>query len=650
MSKLSTLRSQLASLRQTRSMVRWATGLAAVLVTVLWILAAVFLLDVLFQLDQLQRAVLLLVGAGVGAWAIYRYAVPMFTVTETDLDMALMVERQQQIDSDLVAALQFESKEAGQWGSVQLETAVIDYVASMGKELNVFEGFSAKQLVTRGATLLGTLLVVALVAVGYSGHLEVFLGRLALGNQHYPSRTKLEHLVVNREPVLNAAEHGTQPTDINAAQGKPVTFLVWSWGETPLEGNVRLRSVSTGQDRPVPLARIELSDLQAAHQAVADTLAGKDPPAADQRETVGRICAAVTTYDSLAVAQALGRAEENPTLLTQVRDDLDKVRNQCLAEPTAAGAIKSQPLALFAGKLPRLVDPVRYSIYLGDAWTDPAELHLIPLPVVQPEIVDVPPVYARGVETADQSAPSSLQRGVLEGSQVKIALHCGNKELREAKITVLGASTREQYALQATDDKKQHWELDPTGTPFAEVREPIRFEIQVTDTDDLHLETPLRGYIRIKSDRRPKISGDLVHRVVIPTAEPVITYNLNDDYGVAQVLLHAEISRATGATEEVTMKLHDGPQPITADRLPLSDSYALNLSSLKVDKGDEIRLVLEAIDYRGDRPGESYRSDPLLLEISDASGVLAAISEADERTEARLNDIIRRQLGIGASK
>ncbi|MBC8076020.1 MAG: hypothetical protein H7Y32_08100, partial [Chloroflexales bacterium] len=46
-----------------------------------------------------------------------------------ELDIALMVERQQKIDSDLVAAIQFESPEAKRWGSTQLEGAVIDYVA-----------------------------------------------------------------------------------------------------------------------------------------------------------------------------------------------------------------------------------------------------------------------------------------------------------------------------------------------------------------------------------------------------------------------------------------------------------------------------------------------------------------------------------------
>ena len=42
-------------------------------------------------------------------WAYWRFARPLLKRRETDLDMALMVERQQGIDSDLVAAIQFEN-------------------------------------------------------------------------------------------------------------------------------------------------------------------------------------------------------------------------------------------------------------------------------------------------------------------------------------------------------------------------------------------------------------------------------------------------------------------------------------------------------------------------------------------------------------
>ena len=86
-------------------------------------------------------------------WAFWRFTRPLMGQSESEIDMALLVERQQEIDSDLVAAIQFEAPEAARWGSPQLESAVIDYVASVGRGINVFEGFSREQMLRRGGLL-----------------------------------------------------------------------------------------------------------------------------------------------------------------------------------------------------------------------------------------------------------------------------------------------------------------------------------------------------------------------------------------------------------------------------------------------------------------------------------------------------------------
>ena len=87
------------------------------MVAALWLLVAFFALDVLFQMTVAQRAIVWLVVAAGTIWAFRRYTRPFLGVRETELDMALLVERQQQIDSDVVAALQFETPEARRWGS-----------------------------------------------------------------------------------------------------------------------------------------------------------------------------------------------------------------------------------------------------------------------------------------------------------------------------------------------------------------------------------------------------------------------------------------------------------------------------------------------------------------------------------------------------
>jgi hypothetical protein len=184
----------------------------------------------------------------------------------------------------------------------------------------------------------------------------------------------------------------------------------------------------------------------------------------------------------------------------------------------------------------------------------------------------------------------------------------------------------------------------------------------------LHLETPLRGYIRIKMDRAPTCSADIVHRVVLPTAKPTIEYRVNDDYGIADLSLELQVERAQpdGPTPEpgsaeprIVLPLGAEADLILARDLPLDGQYTVDLAALSTDangsadvqlaKGDRLKLTLQAVDYRGDLPGQSCVSEPLVLEISDESGVLSAISEADERSEERLTEIIMQQLGIGES-
>src|SRR5262249_43877524 len=102
------------------------------------------------------------------------------------------------------------------------------------------------------------------------------------------------------------------------------------------------------------------------------------------------------------------------------------------------------------------------------------------------------------------------------------------------------------------DGKKSRWEMPVENTPFHRITSEVRFEIQVTDEDDLQLETPIQGMIRIKADRPPSGSADVVHRVVLPSAKPIIEYRLNDDYGVGEVSLHMQIERMEAATPKAT--------------------------------------------------------------------------------------------------
>jgi hypothetical protein len=546
---------------------------------VLWSLLAVFAVDWLFALDIVQRLLVFAFALIAIAWSFRRFTLPLLGVRESELQLALLLEKRYGIHSDLVAALQFERPQAAAWGSAQLEQAVIEAAARTSNQLDVSACTTGRPANRRLVVAILTIVIVCGLVLLFPDHARIFLRRLCLARDHYPSRTVIEEVAINDRTVLSRHRSDTSPSDVACAERRPVAFSVRCRGHLPQSGIARLESAG-GQQR--------LLDLELQSSEVGD---------------------------------------------------------------------------IYVGTLGRLVEPFSYQLYLGDAWTDPARVEMIPLPVVELRLTTSSPSYSRGAE-ADRVDPNSRQVAVLEGSTVDVAIRCTNdKRLVDAWLTVDSGDDTIRFPLDAVDEAGQRWHLAPQGTPFAQITEELRFEVQVKDQDEMALETPIRAHIRIRSDRPPICSADVVHRVVLPTATPVVEYQVNDDYGIATLALHVDVERKRGAEdrmrrEHCTLSLLDNSTPLTAERLPLAGQFSLNLQSLQLDdgqgprqaelvKGDRLRVTLEAIDFRGDAPGESCRAEPFTLEVSDESGVLNAISEADERSEERLNDIIQRQLGIG---
>lgn len=689
--RLRTLRSQLASLRWRRQAFRWATAFSAFFIALLWILAGVFLLDFLFpHMTILQRVVLIAVGLGALVWATLKYTRPFLGVDESEVEMALLVERQHGIDSDLVAALQFESPEASRWGSPELENAVIDYVAQLDRGLDVFKGLSHEQLWRRLGILTATVAVAAAFVALAPGHAYVFLNRLALGNMHYPSDTAIERVLVNGTEVLDRPQHGTAPGDVKSAQGQPVVFAVWAntkgaagaddtnarkTADAPDEGAAHIFSAGPAGVRKVKLAAVGREELEDARRILAgetEPHSGGRPPASEsnrseqQHENLAKLLAATTLTNVSKLSEALRNPAADSRLLTDISNRIALLLERWPSDDDR----------LYVGKLPRLSDEVRFKLYLGDAWTDPATIHLIPLPVVVPNFNDILPAYARSEDDdeSQQNDPTSLQRSVIEGSRVELTLD-STKPLVEAKLTVLdtpGGNGPAEFPLQPLDDARLRWALEGDNTPLADVRGPVRFEIQVTDEDGLSLESPLRGYIRLKADRPPRIAGSLVHRVLLPTARPEVELRASDDFGIAALGVHVEVTRrereptgdeANEATfdidqllprrgslspnEAASRPVRQLEFPLSQDSLPLVGAYVLDISSLGLDRGDEVRITLRATDYRGELEGVTAESEPIVLEITDESGILAAVSEGDRRSQEQIDDLIRRQLGIG---
>lgn len=588
MSKLGHLRSQLRLLRWGRRFYRWGAAWSSVLTIVLTTLLVLLALDVTFELAIGPRIVLLTLAGVTLLVAFWRLALPWLFVRESDLQMALLVEGRLGYPgrSDLAAALQFESPAAAMWGSPQLEQAVIDRVGRETQHVNVFAGASPAPLVQRVATFLVVAAVAVAVLAIWPDHVAVFFNRMALGEQHYPTRTVLHAIHVNGRPVLEDSRQAA-PAPARCAEGQPLWIAVIARGVLPAAGEAEVASAATGHRRTLPLTR-----LSPQHR----------------------------------------KADADPVLRQMVDALLDEHGDEA---------------AVYLAELDRLMEPLQYQLFLGDAWTDPAEIQMVPLPTVELKLSVVAPSYAQSDDPAAAIPPGARQVSVLEGSRIDLQVTCVNKPLSEVALAVTRGGATERFPLEPVDDQKLAWRLVSNEGPLSQITEEFRYEIEVTDEDGLRPAAPLVGVVRIRPDRPPRIAARVVTRVVLPTATPVVNLDLTDDYGVQRPTLELKITRQDGRQETHTLKdltfqgynengrLMSDPVafPLTGEGLPWRGGCRINLTPLRLRKGDRVSAVFVVSDYRGEAATREAQaaSQPLELEVSDEAGVYRAALEADRQ-------------------
>ncbi|MHC4875093.1 MAG: DUF4175 family protein [Planctomycetota bacterium] len=234
-SQLGHLRSQLSRLQRTRQSIRLATAASLLLKAVVVILAAAFLADWSLRMTVLQRVVLVGLVAIAAVWSFRRFALPWLRQSDDLVELALMVERQQGIDSDLVSALQFERPEASAWGSPQLEKAVVSSVADRSSQIDVMEGLPIDDLRRRVIACSVMLAIAAGVVLLAPGYVAAFFQRLLLNDVSYPTRTRIEAIEVNDSPIEK---------QVSSPAGHPLRFAVRASGELPFSDRGRIRVVS----------------------------------------------------------------------------------------------------------------------------------------------------------------------------------------------------------------------------------------------------------------------------------------------------------------------------------------------------------------------------------------------------------------------
>ncbi|MDX1965490.1 MAG: hypothetical protein SFX18_20255 [Pirellulales bacterium] len=705
MSQLAQLRRQLESLSQKRQAIRWGTGWSGFVLAILGILFVFFWLDYSLRLTVLQRVVAWGVAIIASVWAYRKYLAPHLRRAETTQEMALFVERQHQIDSDLIAALQFEDAPAKDWGSTHLQHAVVDYVADFAKGLNIFAGLDRREFVRRAGWLAAVVVILGGLVFLYHGHAWAFLQRLAFVRAYYPTATQIVGWQVGTTTVDPLVPEAAK---IRSPYAQPLVVRVTAAGELPPGGKIVLRTPTATRD--------------------------------------------VELVPSAATASSSGHST------SKTAETNDAIESQ--AKNSASGKT-------YEAIIPQLLEDVQCEISLGDAQTDPALVGVIPLPSLELQLAVTAPEYVRQAGGQPPIDPGVRQIAVVEGSSVAINLACTNKKLRSATLTLLETPTKSNGANAGTDspttnspttnsaanssspivngltasapaaeaaakpapserkvsltplnEEKTKWVYRPAaGDALAEIHDVVRFKIDVLDEDELSSSGELEGLIRIKPDRPPTVAMSAVAQHWLATAKPQLDYRATDDYGLGKIRLRVEILRTAqqpvaaaasrfgasiggfnrrpdstssnsdsqgepdnditaaiaasptlsapetansnstsaadpGASQSSDPALNPQPlevalftPPLTRESLPLARAFELDLTPYQLNVGDQVKLVMEAIDDRGTLPGKVAASDPLYLQITDESGVFAASAEYDERAARLLDTILKVQTG-----
>ena len=216
--RLASLRGRIAAVRRRRRTVRRLAAFSTLALAGAVVVAALFAID-WFWLPPVPGRIALLTAAAIAVVAFARRAAwPWLVARESEADVALDIERRQGIDSDVVAALEFErAAEAAGLGSPMLRDAVVAKVAA---------------------------------AVWKPDHARAFVSRMLLGAARYPTRTRIETLVIGGQPIDPRAA-----AEVRMRIGSPLDVAVTLGGVVPADCTLELVPSDGGLSRvPMPAA------------------------------------------------------------------------------------------------------------------------------------------------------------------------------------------------------------------------------------------------------------------------------------------------------------------------------------------------------------------------------------------------------------
>jgi hypothetical protein len=321
------------------------------------------------------------------------------------------------------------------------------------------------------------------------------------------------------------------------------------------------------------------------------------------------------------------------------------------AETIAASAVGSKTSeVLWRGEIAQLPASADAYVRLGDFVSESFRLKVVARPVVDLEWMIATRVRSgeAGAKTTAGSRPAiSKSRNLIvrAGSQVSPIVMSLNKPLASGVLrwTEEGRPPLE-ISLQADGTDKGRWTTPPDQLP--RLKQGVQYQLRLIDEDGLAVQPEISGSIRIEADRSPKIVAAVISKLVLPTAKPVLRYGVTDDYGVVAIKARLQLITEKSPGREVEV---DVLQPMAVDtaNTAVTGEFPLDLSPYGLAPGDELRVTLMAADDRGDASLKWESGSPILLKVTDQSGILAGLLESDQQTAKQLDAIIARELGIG---
>lgn len=598
--RLAPLRSNLASLALKRQGIRWGTGWCGLLLAVLLVLAALFLVDYAFKLTILQRVVVLVLALIAIGYSVRRFLLPHLGQLESPQDMALFVERHQQIDSDLIAALQFEDKSSVSWGSTELQSAVVDYVSDFSQGLNVFAGLDRSKFTRRAAWLGFVALVLIALGVTFPKYAQAFFLRMGLQRASYPTATHIDQVWINGTEYPVNELHNLK---LRSAYGQKVDFTVAISGETST-GKVLLTS-------PTAERELDLNVKVPSNHPVEFCPVG-EPLKAELPQL----------FDDLQFKFVVGDAETEAGQLTVIPLPVVELQLGVTTPEYAKGVAAETPIEPGMRQI-AVVEGSAVNIRL-DCTNKTLKSVMLGVTSKEGERTELP------LQATDSSAKHWVYKPAANSPLGNIS-DAVKFDLQVIDQDDLGLPSAIEGLVRVKPDRV------PSGTISAVVQQLLPQatpEIDLRATDDYGL-AQLRLLVSIER---------------APTDAPSSSVPGDDSSNSLSGNLGGPV--ATPPTSAAQPKpiapivLQKFSPPLRGEKqLPYLGKYTLNLAPYELKKGDQVKLVMEITDDRGTQAGKSANSDPIFLTITDESGVIAASSEYDERAARVLDELLKVQTG-----